>query len=316
MQWDSLFLEDSVLYRQYHYPDGTTRYLQVVLPTKLRRPYIERMHADLGHFGRTKACLALARRAYFPGWHSLTGLVMRNCVTCNMHQRSHQKPRQANLKPMREFRPMAVIHADLVGPLPDGKNSRNQRGFQCILSVVDSATHYLWLLPIRHRTAECIAATLFDEVISHVSVPSSILTDQGGEFTGEVIECLLKWLGISHLKTSAYHPQTDAKCERAHFSVHNMITKMISDKHERWHDLLGAVALAYNATVHTSTGYSPHELSYSFAPSCPLDAIVSTPTSDPTSNAHEFALQTFECLQEATAFVHDFTGRNMQRMKR
>ena len=75
-------------------------------------------------------------------------------------------------------------------------------------------------------------------------------------------------------------------------------------------------ALAYNATIHTSTGYSPHELFYSFAPSCPLDAIVSTPASDPVSNADEFALQTFERLQEANAFVSEFTGRNVQRMKR
>jgi len=91
---------------------------------------------------------------------------------------------------------------------------------------------------------------------------------------------------------------------------------MIEGSHERWPDLLGPVALAYNATVHTSTGYSPHELFYSFALSCPLDAIVSTPASEPASNADEFALQTFERLQEANAFVREFTGRNVQRMKR
>jgi len=79
---------------------------------------------------------------------------------------------------------------------------------------------------------------------------------------------------------------------------------------------LGTVALAYNATVHTATGYSPHELFYSFAPSCPLDAMVSVPASDPVSNADEYALQAFERLQEATAFVRGFTGKNMQRMKR
>ena len=185
-----------------------------------------------------------------------------------------------------------------------------------ILSVVDSATRYLWLLPIRHKTAECVAATLFDDVISRVSVPSSILTDQDGEFTGEVVECLLKRLGITHLRTSVYHPQTDAKCERAHFSVHNMITKMIEGSHERWPDLLGPVALAYNATVHTSTGYSPHELFYSFAPCCPLDAIVCTPASKSAWNADDLPLQTFQLLQEANAFVCEFTGRNMQRTKR
>jgi len=104
--------------------------LQVVLPAKLRHPYVERLHAELGHLGRAKTCMALARQAYFPGWRSLTGMLVHTCPTCNLHQRSHQRPRQANLKPMREFRPMAVIHADLVGPLPEGKNSRNQRGFQ------------------------------------------------------------------------------------------------------------------------------------------------------------------------------------------
>ena len=68
--------------------------------------------------------------------------------------------------------------------------------------------------------------------------------------------------------------------------------------------------------MHTTTGYSPHELFYSFAPSCPLDALVSTPASDPVSNADEFALQAFEHLQEAAAFVRDFTGKQMQRMKK
>ena len=165
-----------MLYRRYHYPDGTTKYLQVVIPTALRRPYVERLQADIGHFGRTKTCLAVAHRAYFPGWRALTGLLVCNCPTCNMCQRDNQKPRQATLKPMREFRPMAVVHADLVGPLPEGKNSRGQRGFQYILSVVDSATCYLWLLPIRHKTSACGAESLPD--IRHAG-PSRMLVRGG-----------------------------------------------------------------------------------------------------------------------------------------
>jgi len=114
---------------------------------------------------------------------------------------------------MREFRPMAVLHADLVGPLPEGRNDRNQRGFCYILSVVDSATRYLWLVPLRRKTADAVAAALFDEVITKVSVPSAILSDLGGEFMGDVMAQLCERLGIDRLHTSAYHPQTDAKCE-------------------------------------------------------------------------------------------------------
>jgi len=32
-QWDSLVLQDSTLYRKFHYPDGTVNFLQIVLPT-------------------------------------------------------------------------------------------------------------------------------------------------------------------------------------------------------------------------------------------------------------------------------------------
>jgi len=315
-QWDSMVLQDGTLYRKFHYPDGTVNFLQIVLPTRLRHPFIERLHSELGHFGRTKTCYAVSRRAYFPGWRSYTGLLVRNCAVCNLHQRGRQTPRQATLKPMQEFRPMAVLHADLVGPLPEGRNSRNQRGFQYILSVVDSATRYLWLLPIRHKTADVVAATLFDEIISRVSVPSAILSDRGGEFLGEVIEMLYKRLGMAHLKTSAYRPQTDAKCERVHFSVHNMITKLVGNKHDRWPDLLGTIALAYNATVHTSTGYSPHELFYAFAPACPLDTLVDTPMPEPANNADQYALQAMERLQEAAKFVRNYTGKQIQRMKK
>ena len=140
-----------------------------------------------------------------------------------------------------------------------------------------SATRYLWLLSLHHKTAEAVAAALFDEVISRVSVPSVILIDRCGGFMDEVTECLYKRLGTTHLYTSAYYLQKDTKCKRFHFCVHNMVTKLVGDKHERWPDLLGAVALAYNATTHSATGYSPHELLCSFAPACSLNAMVTAP---------------------------------------
>ena len=133
---------------------------------------------------------------------------------------------------------------------------------------------------------------------------------------GDVVEALYQKLGITHLKTSAYHPQMDAKCERVHFSVHNMITNLIGDHHEIWPDLLGTVAFAYNTMVHSATGYSPHELFYSFPLSCPLDVMVAAPSCELATNADQHALQAVECLQAATSFVREMTGKSLQRMKR
>ena len=55
---------------------------------------------------------------------------------------------------------MAVLHAVLAGRLQEGQKSRNQRGFQYILSVVYWATCCLWLLPPHHKTTNAVAAAL------------------------------------------------------------------------------------------------------------------------------------------------------------
>jgi len=74
--------------------------------------------------------MAVARHVYFPGWQfftQFTGLLVRNCAVCNLHQRGHQTLRQATLKPMQEFHPMAMLHTDLVRPLLEHSNSFSRR---------------------------------------------------------------------------------------------------------------------------------------------------------------------------------------------
>ena len=72
-QWDSLVLQDGVMYRRYHYPDGTTRYLQVVIPAKLRHPYVERFTLTLAlwtyqNLSRASVLSVLSRLA-FADWN-------------------------------------------------------------------------------------------------------------------------------------------------------------------------------------------------------------------------------------------------------
>jgi len=51
LQFETLVVKNDILYRRYVHRDGSTKHLQLILPTKMRREYIERIHADLGHFG-------------------------------------------------------------------------------------------------------------------------------------------------------------------------------------------------------------------------------------------------------------------------
>ena len=95
--------------------------------------------------------------------------------------------------------------------------------------------------------------------------------------------------------------------EHVQFSVHNMVTKLTGDKDKRWPDILGTVALAYSAVVHSTMGYSFHELFYSFVPVCPLDAVVTAPALELPGNADEYTLQALERLQKSVTFVCKMT---------
>jgi len=315
LQFESLLVQNDILYRWFQHRDGSTKYLQLILPTKMRKEYIERIHVDLGHFGQAKTCEAVARRAYFPGWCPYTKMIVRNCTVCNKSHRGGEMPKQTALRPMREFRPMSVLHADLVGPIPVGSNGKGQCGFQYILSVVDSAARYLWLIPLRNKTAEAVANALYEDVIARTSVPSAILTDLCKEFTAEILDRLYARLGITRLRTSGYHPQCDSKCERVHCSVHDMIVKFIERDFRCWPAFLPGICLAYNSSIHTATGYAPHELFYSFPPTCPFDAIVEAEQTEAVSNADQFALEATDCLKQAFQFLYEYSGHVADRMK-
>jgi len=74
---------------------------------------------------------------------------------------------------------MVVLHVTWKGHCWKVRTAETKDSFQYILSIVDLATRYLWLLPLHHKTAEAVVAALFDEVISRVSVPSAILMERG-----------------------------------------------------------------------------------------------------------------------------------------
>jgi len=50
-QWDSMLHHEDVFHCRFHYLDGTTNFLQIILPAKLHQSHIERLHADLAILG-------------------------------------------------------------------------------------------------------------------------------------------------------------------------------------------------------------------------------------------------------------------------
>ena len=77
---------------------------------------------------------------------------------------------------------------------------------------------------MRSIDAKHVAEELI-KVFSRVGVPQEILTDQGSNFTSQLLAELYRLLHVHPIRTSPYHPQTDGLVERFNQMLKAMLRK-------------------------------------------------------------------------------------------
>ena len=90
--------------------------------------------------------------------------------------------------------------------------------------------------------------------------PLFLHSDQGKEFDNAMIHKLSELLVTVKTKTTPYHPRSDGLVERFNRTLLAMLAMFVSQEHDNWDDLLPFMMLAYNTTVHTTTGFTPYRL--------------------------------------------------------
>ena len=143
------------------------------------------------------------------------------------------------------------------------------------------------------------------------------MSDQGTEFTGDMIAALCKLLGIEKIRTTPYHPQTNGSAERVHQTLQWMIGKLDPEKRQKWPLHIGSVLIAYNATRSQVTGYSPYFLMYGRQPRLPVDLLFPTRnTREWTRTIDEYVKTLYERLQECLQLAQESASKEAQRQKR
>ena len=96
---------------------------------------------------------------------------------------------------------------DIIRPL-----CRSRTGFKYVLVLSDYATRYPEAIPLKSIDAEHVAEELI-KILSRMGIPKEILTDQGSNFTSQLLAELYRLLHVKAIRTSPYHPQTDGLVE-------------------------------------------------------------------------------------------------------
>ena len=78
-------------------------------------------------------------------------------------------------------------------------------------------------------SAEQVAHLLFDDVVRIFGLPDEVLHGRDPHFTADFWDQLWDKLGSRAVFSSAYHPQTDGKAERAHRTIEQAIRCMLAE---------------------------------------------------------------------------------------
>ena len=142
------------------------------------------------------------------------------------------------------------------------------------------------------------------------------MSDQGTEFTGDVIAAMCKLLGIEKIRTTPYHPQTNGSAERVHQTLQRMISKLDLEKHRKWPEHIRSVLIAYNATQSQVTGYSPYFLMFGQRPRLPVDLLFQTVNKrEWTRTIDEYVKALYEWLTECLQLAQESACKEAKRQK-
>ena len=143
------------------------------------------------------------------------------------------------------------------------------------------------------------------------------MSDQGTEFTRDIITVMCKLLGIEKIRTMLYHPQTNGSAERVHQTLQRMIGKLNPEKCRKWPKHIGPVLITYNATWSQVTGYSPYFLMFRQRPRLPVDLLFRTViTREWTHTIDEYVKALYERLSECLQLTQESTSKEAKRQKR
>jgi len=146
---------------------------------------------------------------------------------------------------------------DITGPHPV-----SIEGNKFIITVMDPFTKFGFAFPVQNHEAPTVAKYLVERVFLTYGLPLQLLSDRGAEFEGNIFREMCEMLGVDKIRTTSYKPSTNGALERMHRTLNTMLRKMVDEKQRDWDAHVAYAMAAYNATVHSSTGFLPNRLLY------------------------------------------------------
>lgn len=217
----------------------------------LRQQEIIRHYHDgkTNHRGINECYLSLSRKYYWPKLKDQIVKYINECTICGQakYDRNPIRP-QFNIVPPAT-KPFEIVHMDLF-------TIQNEK----YVTFMDVFTKYGQAYHLRDGTAISIIQALL-QYFSHHGVPTTIITDNGTEFTNQLFNEFTRLHKIIHHRILAHSPNDNGNIERFHSTLleHLRILKL-QHKSEPIVNIVPYAIIAYNSSIHSFTKCRPFDL--------------------------------------------------------
>ena len=311
LMWDSIVIQNGILYRRFHRRDGSGSYLQLLVPQVLRKEVLYQMHNSLlsGHLGTKKTKEKLLQRYYWFQVREDVNNWVRSCDVCVSVKGPVQFPKAPQGK-MCSGAPLDRLCTDVLGPFPE-----SPRGNKYILVVTDHFTRWVEIFAIPDQTAVTCASKILNEVIARYGCPLDIHSDQGRNYTSQLFLELCQMLDIRKTRTTSHNPRCNGQPEKFNHTLVRMIKAYLKGEQTDWDLNLGCLAGAYRATVNPSTGCTPNLLMMGREVRLPSEIMYTPPQKEGFVTYGAYVQDLKSCMEKAHQVARKHLASATKRQK-
>jgi hypothetical protein len=215
-------------------------------------------NALIGHFGFDRTYDRMINDPAISAWPNMRADIKAFIQQCSLCQKLSAIKQDIKTHPftLASYSPMSRIAIDTIGPLPEADG-----GYKYIIVIIDAFSRFVKLYPCQEVTAISALQAIL-EWIGFFGCPEELVSDNGTQFSNELIDNLLELMNTQNLKIHAYSKEENAIVERANKEVLRHLRAICYDRKTKtlWYNVLPLVQRIINAQVHKSIGVSPAQI--------------------------------------------------------
>lgn len=245
---------------------GKTRQLlcyndRIVIPRSLQKRIVQWYHEVLCHPGETRTELTISQHFYWPGLRKTVHDVCTSCHICQLTKRTKKKYGKLPMK-VEDVLPWEVLCVDMIGPYKIPRKKKKDLELWAV-TMIDPATGWFEIASVPGTKRADVVANIVEQTwLNRYPWPQQLVLDRGKEFMAEFSAMMINDYNVKKKPITKRNPQANSVIERVHQTIGNMIRTFRThssddEQDELWKGVLGAVAFAVRATVHTTMRASP-----------------------------------------------------------